>query len=127
MKKNDWILLSTVLLLAALFLLFQHTRSSRATSALVYQGGELVKTISLSTVEQPFDFLLEGEGYTAQIEVERGRIRYRIADCPDQVCVHSGWLSRPGEVATCLPARSYIVIQGNAPEVDGRTGRMSVR
>lgn len=30
------------------------------------------------------------------VEVQGGRVRVAHSGCPDQVCVHSGWLSRSG-------------------------------
>lgn len=45
------------------------------------------------------------------IETEKGRVRVRSSGCPDQVCVHTGWISRPGEAAVCLPNRVSVTVR----------------
>lgn len=47
--------------------------------------------------------------------VEDGFIAFVESDCPDQVCIHMGRLSRVGQSAACLPNRVSVVIIG---EVD---------
>ena len=55
---------------------------------------------------------------------ENGRIRVLEADCPDKVCVVTGWLSRPGQTAACVPGRLMVRIiadkgdGGVLPDVD---------
>lgn len=46
--------------------------------------------------------------------VENGRIRYYKSDCPDQICVNTGWLSRISDVAACVPAKTAVVIIGTS-------------
>lgn len=53
-------------------------------------------------------------GLTLTVEVADGRVRVRAADCPDQVCVHTGWLSRDGDVAACVPAGVSVRVSGGA-------------
>ena len=48
------------------------------------------------------------------IEVQNGKIRFKQAQCPDQVCVNTGWIQRPGEIAVCLPSGMIIKIEGTA-------------
>lgn len=52
-----------------------------------------------------------------------GRIRIAHSGCPNQDCVHIGWVSRSGGQIVCLPNRLVISVSGSdAPEVDGITG-----
>jgi len=39
--------------------------------------------------------------------------------CKDQLCVHTGWLMHPGDVAVCLPQRVIVEIRGAGKKVDG--------
>ena len=51
------------------------------------------------------------------------RIRIAHSGCPNQDCVHIGWVSRSGGQIVCLPNRLVISVSGSdAPEVDGITG-----
>ncbi|MGE5653556.1 MAG: NusG domain II-containing protein, partial [Bacillota bacterium] len=54
------------------------------------------------------------------IEIEKSRVRVREANCPEQVDVKQGWLTRPGQSAVCLPHRLVLkLVSSGAPdEVD---------
>lgn len=70
------------------------------------------------------DRLIEIEGnqdITLTVEIADGRARVKRSDCPDQVCVHSGWLSRNGQAAVCVPAEVCVQIVGGESQVDGVT------
>jgi len=40
---------------------------------------------------------------TVIFEVRAGQIAFIASDCPDQLCVQSGFLHRAGQMAACLP------------------------
>ena len=46
-------------------------------------------------------------------EVRDGQIAFVKSDCPDQVCVRTGFLSRSGQMAACLPNKMLLYIQGS--------------
>ncbi|MCG9094020.1 NusG domain II-containing protein [Laribacter hongkongensis] len=48
-------------------------------------------------------------GHTT-IEIRAGRARIAADPSPRQYCVRHGWLTRPGEMAICLPNRTSIEI-----------------
>ena len=43
-----------------------------------------------------------------QIAVRNGSVGFVHSDCPDKICVHSGFLSAPGQSAACLPNRVVL-------------------
>lgn len=43
-------------------------------------------------------------------EVRDGEIAFVKSDCPDQICVRTGFLSRPGQMAACLPNNLILVM-----------------
>lgn len=53
------------------------------------------------------------------VEIADGRVRIAHSDCPDQVCVHSGWLSHDGQAAACVPAGVCVQVIGGDSTVDG--------
>lgn len=110
-----------VCLAAGLLLLRGRTGASTAR---IYQDGQLLYTIELSRVEEGYTFPVEGPAGVNTIQVEPGRIRVAAADCPDQVCVHQGWISNGVAPIVCLPNRLTIRIENPAQggEVDGVTG-----
>ena len=44
------------------------------------------------------------------------------SDCPNQDCVRSGVISKPGQSLVCLPARIVIELQGGSGGVDAVLG-----
>lgn len=47
---------------------------------------------------------------TNVIEVKDGRVRAKEADCPNQDCVHQGWIGKPGQQIVCLPHKLTVDI-----------------
>lgn len=50
-----------------------------------------------------------------QVEIRDGEVRVARDPGPRQICVNQGWLSRPGQVALCLPNRVSIEVMGGQP------------
>lgn len=61
---------------------------------------------------------VEYEGRTNQIQVENGKIRVSKADCPDNTCVHMGWLDSAVPIV-CLPNHLIIRFTEIPDEIDG--------
>ena len=123
MKTRFWIILFSVIavfsLAASLFLM---SREHDTMVAGVYSSGELVCTIDLSEVDEPYEFTVtNGDGYNT-IHVSKDGICVSASSCPDQICVDHGKLS-DGLPIVCLPNR--LVIRWESPadsEYDAMTG-----
>lgn len=82
--------------------------------ACVYQDGELLKKIDLDAVTAPYSFTVRWkDGGENVVTVEQGRICVSEADCPDQVCVRTGWLGDGVTPIVCLPNHLSIRIQSD--------------
>lgn len=103
-------------LLAAVFL---WTGQASATQVEVHLPDGAVTVYSLAQT-RTVDIVGKQE-IALQLEIDNGRARVRESRCPDQVCVHSGWLSRSGQTAACVPSGVYIQIVGGNYAVDGVT------
>ncbi len=117
-----WVILIVVLLavcLAAAAVLMRGTTDSAV--AYIYQNGQLLRTIDLSQVDEPYSFTVEGPAGTNTIQAEPGRICVSHADCPDQVCVNQGWISNSVVPIVCLPNQLVVQI-GGAGSPDGIDG-----
>ena len=115
------------LLLAVLacagFLLWQRAHAQAGVTAEIYQNGELVETIRLDQVTEAYTILVEGEdGGENLVEAAPGRIRMKSADCPDQVCVHQGWISDSTVPIVCLPHQVIIEVTGGDSYADAAAG-----
>ena len=84
--------------------------------AVVYMNGERLRTIDLSAEAAAWQFTVAQDGMTNRIEVRPGGIRIAEANCPDQICVHQGWLEGGITPIVCLPHRLVIQLESNADE-----------
>lgn len=118
LRRGDYV----VLLLAAVAAIgccirIWWPRTAGQTAVVVTPYGE--QRYSLS---QTVTFTVEGNnGTVLSIEIDGGRVRVLDSSCPDQVCVHSGWLSKNGQAAACVPAGVSVRVVGGSQEIDGVT------
>jgi hypothetical protein len=117
LKFGDFIIIGLVALLAAGSLLVGvgSKLSTGHETAEIYQNSKLVRVIKLSELTAPMEFELDG-AYHDKIRAEKGKIRFIEADCPDKVCVHTGWLTKAGQTAACIPNRVLIKIVGESEQ-----------
>lgn len=105
-----------ILLLAAslLAILLPRSRGGGFTAD-IYQNGELIASLPLDRVREPYTFTVTGEGGCVnEIEVRPGSIGILSADCPDKLCVHQGFISDSRLPVTCLPNRLVILLRREA-------------
>lgn len=103
-------------LLTAFFLWFGQAPASQVSVQYPDGHKEYISLNRVQTIE-----ISGNNGIDLLIEIDNGRARVRESSCPDQVCVHSGWLSRSGQTAACVPAGVCVQILGGEPAVDGVT------
>lgn len=53
---------------------------------------------------------------TNLIEIKDGRVHVEEADCPNQDCVHQGWIDAAGEQIVCLPHKLTVDIVDESAE-----------
>lgn len=116
-KWGDCVIIALVLTLALAVALPFYLRPHDTLTCEIVQDGEIIQKIALTdTVEETVT--IEG-AVTNVIEVTARGVRFAESDCPDQVCVRSGLLTRAGQSAVCLPNRVIVRLTGAAaPEVD---------
>ena len=121
LKTRTWILIFIFFLLGssavAAFLYFEEPE---AVMVEILQDGKCIKEIDLSTVDEPYSFIVEDtkNGGSNTIRVEPGRICISEADCPDQICVHHDWLPDNPAPIVCLPHRLVIQLKDDPGETD---------
>lgn len=117
LRKGDFVICAVVLclaVLAAVPFLFQNTDTLICE---IKQENKVVQTIHL-TEDGRDTITLERNGVTNVIEIEGKQVRFAQSDCPDQVCVRTGTLTRAGQIAVCLPTRVTVRIFGAHTVVD---------
>ena len=111
MKRFDFLLIS--LALAAALCAWIFTRAlprETAGEALITQDGG---TIALLPLNRDESLTITGEaGQINVVEISDGGVLMRSANCPDQLCVRQGRLTRAGQVIVCLPGRVVVTLRG---------------
>ena len=114
MKKNDWILVAVILLLAGIgFLVYTNLGKHNAGFVKVTVDGELFGTYSLKREQEikinDTNYLMIKDGQADMIE----------ADCPDQICVDHIAISKNKETIVCLPNKVIVeIVGGEDGEID---------
>ena len=91
-------------LVSAYFLLF---RDAGFSCVITY--GRASETFSLAE-DRTIPILSNGHALT--VVIENGTVSVAESDCPDQVCVNSGSVSRAGQAIVCVPANVTVKISG---------------
>lgn len=87
--------------------------------AVIARDGNVVETIDLAAVQEPYTFKLEDARGSNVVAVEPGRISVAEADCPDEVCVHTGWIDSPATPIACVPHGLTITIEREGGDAHG--------
>ena len=119
-RTRTWvILLSAAAMVLALLSWLLLTRPSGSHVVQIVQDGSVVREIDLSRVTESETIVLRlPDGGSNTVLVQPGRICVCEADCPDQICVHQGWLVNQAAPIVCMPHRLVIQVKGIA-ETDG--------
>ena len=120
-QKRDLLIFLLAAVLAGVGF-WQWIPKSGAPVAVIEQDGKEVWRVELNSITQPETLVLDGE-ISVTVLLEPGQVSIIHSDCPDEFCVNTGVLTRPGQSAVCLPARVAVRIVGKSESsVDGMTG-----
>lgn len=109
MNRSDGILVLSLLALALLAFLLYTGLSKDGSVCHILHNRQVVMTVNL---DEDSTFSVEGVPHIV-FQVKDGRIAFIQSDCPDQICVRSGFIGTSGQSAACLPNGIAIRIQGS--------------
>lgn len=117
LKWGDFLIFAIIAVVVVVMFISSIMRNEKnALIAQISQNGELLYEINLDDLNGDKEILFhDGE---VRIIAEKGRIRFEKSDCPDLMCVNTGWIKRHGQIAACLPNKILIKIIGTSDEVD---------
>ena len=116
LKWGDLLVASLIVVAAFSCFLLLLPRGDAAEAVVTVDGREVARIALGEGVHKTID--VEGRCF---IEIAGDRARFLSSDCPDQVCVHTGFVSKPGQSAVCLPNRVTLYIEGReAPDAVSR-------
>ncbi len=134
MKWGDFLIIGVVFVFGfSLWINLVLGFSSSADLCEIVVRGEVIAKYNLATMENDFkseniyEYVSEFEeeisqdsiiihmsssGIDFDLVLEDGKIKFDESNCPDQVCVNTGFVHRSGEIAACVPAGVLVRIVG---------------
>lgn len=125
MKENlKWIIIFAVLcIFFGIVWIVMNNVNREHKNAVIRQNGKIIKEIDLNSIKEPYEFEIKtNDGHSNTIRVEYGKIAITDADCPDKVCVNTGYISDGVIPIVCLPHRLSVTIVDKESEFDGIAG-----
>ncbi|MDD3363731.1 MAG: NusG domain II-containing protein [Syntrophomonas sp.] len=118
-KIGDKILIVSIAIIVVILMLLKtvEVNPDKQLTAVIKQNGNLIKQINLNDLKNP-EYIHLNDGINQVILAEKGRIRFLESDCPNQTCVKTGWLTKSGDKAVCIPSKVVITIAGYNKQVD---------
>ncbi len=107
MKKNDYMLISIILLLALFSYFCFQIFSDEGNLVVVYVDGMEYGTYDLS-LDQTIEI-----NETNTLEISEGDAYMVEADCPDGLCIHQGAINQDMESIICLPNRVVVEVHSS--------------
>ncbi len=120
-KTRTWIIIIAALAVAAAgAVLFIRFFGAPGTKAEIVKGGEVLYSIDLDKVAEEYEIEIgDGDGDRNVVTVRPGMICVSSADCPDKICVNTGWASKEHPYPiVCMPHGLVIRIVGADGEAD---------
>lgn len=91
-------------------------KPKEANAVQILRDDEILYTIDLNNEDSRFIRIDYGDSYNV-VEIKDGRIRVKEADCKDNICVRTGWLSSSAPIV-CLPNHLVIKFASASGEID---------
>ncbi len=110
LTPGDKFLIILIFLLGSLNMVILPRIISPGSYLLIEASG---KTTRFSLNDSRIVFISGRKG-NLELEIASGKVRVRQANCPNQICVRSGWISRTGQTIICVPNQVILRIEGEA-------------
>ena len=121
MKTKTWMIIiaaaaAACAAAAALIFFFRPA----GTTAEIVKDGVVIRTVDLSTAAEEYSIEIgEADGDRNTVTVRPGAICVSCADCPDKICVNTGWITKDSAYPiVCLPHRLVVRIVGGDADAD---------
>lgn len=117
MKKNDFLLIGSLFVIALLaFSIYFGTHKNQGTQVQIQIDGTVYKTLSLAKDQT---ILIPSAGnHTNKLEIKNGYANMIDADCPDKLCVYQKKIQKNGESLVCLPHKIIVTVLGDSQKND---------
>jgi hypothetical protein len=115
MKRNDIILILTILLSVGVYFGITKYNESKEgdLKAEIYVNKKLYETISL---KEEKTITINQDGKINVVHVHDGGVEIEDANCPDKVCVKTGFVNTKSRGIVCIPHTVQVKIVGGDEE-----------
>ena len=115
--KNDILLIIAILILAGGVWGYTLCTRNAGGEAVVTVDGEELLRVPLS---EPHTYIRQDQSGEVlnTVVVRDGRVCVESANCPDQICVRTGWIQYDGQMIVCLPHKLIVTVVGGADGPD---------
>lgn len=120
-KTRTWIIIISSVFLISIAIWCFMLNTSHGTTAIIEAPGNAYHIDLTSPDNQNLTIEINNEFGKNVIQIEKGRVRMKEADCPDKVCVNAGWTSSSALPIVCLPHKVTITIVNDDTEIDAVT------
>ena len=72
--------------------------------------------VEMLPLDTDYDYYYQVDGYIVHLQVRDGAVAFLDSQCPDHVCEAFGWLSEPGQWASCVSAGVMVTVESAQPE-----------
>ena len=111
LRKADILLFFSFLALAAMIAAMPLVRVSGSEEKVrIISGGELV---GIYPLEKDIEVEVKHDGHLNIVSIKDKKVYMEYSDCRNQICVHTGEITQPGDTIVCLPNYVIVEIIGN--------------
>lgn len=71
---------------------------------------ETAEEVNRFSLNDSHTVIIKGKLGNLEMEIKSKKVRIREANCPDKICVRTGWISRTGQTIICVPNQVIIRI-----------------
>lgn len=118
MRKSDFLIIIIILILSISLILFNSYKTKiyndNEKYAYIQVKGELIKKIKITDEEQIVN--VKTEYGINVIKIHDNGVEIIDADCPDKVCIKTGFIDKFGSSIVCLPNKLIVEIRGDIKE-----------
>ncbi|MBR1736010.1 MAG: NusG domain II-containing protein [Firmicutes bacterium] len=112
LKKDILVILILIIVSAVIYCITSSYYSDKKVYAEILHDKKVIKKVDLS---QPSEFSLP-DIPNITFEVKDNAIAFTHSDCPDKICVKTGFISHAGSSAACLPNKTVVRIVSDSPD-----------
>lgn len=113
LTKGDWVIVFIIISLAAVTSLpYFLTVKKQLLEVIIVSDEKIVYEQTFDSTSEDFtrEFNCATGPITFSFEKDKG-VRVLHASCPDQLCVHTGYIKESGQMLVCLPGKIYAQIR----------------